>query len=187
MWRNLALAGPLCALLATTALAGCGGDGSDDTPQALEREDCAAPVVSNVVGRFLEALNRGDLEALNRIIAPPGTFEWYTVQAVRGRAPGERPQAGGRTTLIRYFARRHERGERMQLRSFQFNGSDDGLGHFQYRLLRSARDHPPAPYNGKGAVICTTGRDVIAVWSMATNRFPPLERTHQPNGVRRPH
>jgi hypothetical protein len=73
---------------------------------------------------------------------------------------------------MRYFARRHAMGERLQLRSYRFNGNTPTVGrpygNFQYRLLRRARNLPATRYQGKGAAHCHAAQpDAIIVWSMA--------------------
>ena len=96
-------------------------------------------------------------------------FQWYSTTA-----PGERLGAAAydRSTLIRYFEQRHHVGERLRLRSFQFNGNSPEAGvalygNFEYGLIRAARDLDRARYHGKGAARCRRGgRDTIFVWSM---------------------
>ena len=83
--------------------------------------------------------------------------EWYSTDA-----PGERfnEDAYDRSTLVRYFAARHARGERLVLRWFRFNGNTNGsgdpYGNFQYTLVRSADDLEPTRYHGKGQRAATT-------------------------------
>lgn len=95
---------------------------------------------------------------------------WYSTGPPGRRLRGA---ARDRSTLVAYFAARHERGERLRLRSFRFNGNaDDGrgrdaYGNFEYGLIRSADDLAPARYYGKGAARCREGRSAIWVWSMA--------------------
>jgi hypothetical protein len=62
---------------------------------------------------------------------------------------------------------RHNKRERLELLSFQYNGRSNGYVDFQYQLLRGAdvtRAPRPRTYVGKGAVSCWAGR--LAVWSM---------------------
>jgi hypothetical protein len=112
---------------------------------------------------FLTAFNRGNVQRLDHLFAAQSEFRWYSTQG-----PGARLQSAAydRGTLTSYFARRHQRGERLELRSFEFNGHSAGYGHFEYGLVRSAGDLPPTDYYGKGAAICRQTKSVIAVWSM---------------------
>jgi hypothetical protein len=129
------------------------------------RTSRAAPVeVKTLVTAFFHAFNERDTGRLDALFAPAEDFQWYSTPA-----PGERgdEEARSRSTLIAYFEERHKKGERLRLRSFQFNGNSDGYGNFQYRLVRSADDLPATQYIGKGAAYCFDGRpDVIFVWGM---------------------
>jgi hypothetical protein len=77
-----------------------------------------------------------------------------------------------RSSLVRYFLKRHARGERLTLRTFRFNGNTDApplkpYGNFVFTLTRRANDLQPTSYRGKGAAHCYSGEDAIIVWSMA--------------------
>jgi hypothetical protein len=125
---------------------------------------CTAAEVETLVRRFIDAVNAGDLRALDAVFAREPQFEWYSTDA-----PGERLHAAAydRSSLLPYFDARHALGERLKLRSFRFNGNSSGYGNFEYGLTRSAEDLPPTPYYGKGASFCYHSRsDVIFVWSM---------------------
>lgn len=128
---------------------------------------CTAKEVEALVGRFLGAFNKGDLDELDVIFAREPEFEWYSTGA-----PGERldPSARDRPSLVPYFRDRHAVREQLSLRSFAFNGNTDGrrrYGNFVYALTRSADDLAPSPYRGKGAALCYRNRsDSIFVWSM---------------------
>jgi hypothetical protein len=126
--------------------------------------------VRKLIRRFLDAFNRGKLKTLDRLFDRKPAFEWYSTSA-----PGERLHAAAyeRSTLIRYFGRRQALGERLRLRSFEFNGNTSGsgsaasYGNFEYALLRGAQDLEPSSYYGKGAAHCRRGAsDTIFVWSM---------------------
>ena len=132
---------------------------------------CSPADTRRVVAAFVGAWNRGDLAAVDRLIARPPVFKWFS-----SGAPGARIGAASanRRALLRYVAARHARHDRIRLRWFRHNGSDvrtDGrYGHFEYELERSADDWNGgaafvAP--GKGAVNCSGGRTTIAVWSMS--------------------
>lgn len=125
---------------------------------------CTGEQVHSLVRTFVSAFDAGDLAELDRLVAAEPDFQWYSTDA-----PGERFQGDAyeRSTLIPYFRTRHEAGERLILRWFQFNGYDQGYGHFEYRLTRSAASLASTRYLGKGAAICGPVRNVIAVLSMA--------------------
>jgi len=82
--------------------------------------------------------------------------------------------ATNRSTLVSYFASRHKRGERLQLRSLKINGNTIApaplgpYGNFEYGLTRRAADLAATRYYGKGAAHCyPSDQDVIFVWSMS--------------------
>jgi hypothetical protein len=124
---------------------------------------CTSDQVNRLVSDFFEAFNAGKLTELDRLFANEPEFQWYSTDA-----PGERLQgeATDRSTLVAYFNARHKSGERLTLRRFQYNGYDQGYGHFEYQLTRSADSLAGTRYEGKGAALCKPTGNVIAVWSM---------------------
>jgi hypothetical protein len=139
------------------------------SPVENEPTPCAAIEVRSLVTSFIRAFNGGDSELLDRLYAKAPDFKWYSTGG-----PGVRlaPAAMDRSSLVRYFARRHARGERLTLRTFRFNGNTNTpplkpYGNFVFTLTRRASDLRPTPYHGKGAAHCYPGDDVIIVWSMA--------------------
>jgi hypothetical protein len=123
---------------------------------------CTSQETRRAVASFIVNFNDGDLRRLNRLFSPAGLFKWYSVDGPAGRLDDA---ARDRASLIPYFASRHQRGERLSLRSFQWKGYSLGYGQFLYSLTRSAPDVGRASYFGKGAVLCLHPR-TIAVWSM---------------------
>jgi ketosteroid isomerase-like protein len=131
---------------------------------------CTPVEVSALVRSFIAAYNRGDGAVLDTLFAREPDFGWFSTTAPVARF-GE--AAKNRATLVRYFAQRHARAERLQLRSVQVNGNTVGVGiapygNFEYRLIRRANDLPPTRYHGKGAARCFSGTpDLIFIWSMS--------------------
>jgi hypothetical protein len=132
---------------------------------------CTAEEVETLVGRFVGAFGKGDVDELDGIFAHEPEFEWYSTDA-----PGERltPVANDRPSLVPYLRDRHALGEKLTLHSFTFNGNTTGTrryGNFVYTLTRRASDLDPTPYRGKGAALCYRNRsDVIFVWTMGRDR-----------------
>lgn len=151
-------------------------------------DGCRPRQVALLVSDFFDAFNRGDRERLSRLFfvseGPSPTdfsesgaypWSWYSVSLVgkEGRI------LGGFTTydqgeLLRYFGRRHERGERLRLLKVGLTGpgllgEEENVGVI-YVLTREAEDLPPGlggPEGvafGKGAV--NRGRRQIFVWGM---------------------
>jgi hypothetical protein len=129
---------------------------------SVARSQCTAQEVRSVVARFIVNFNDGDLRRVNRLFSPAGLFKWYSVSGPQGRLEDA---SMDRATLIPYLASRHRQGERLILRSFQWQGYGLGYGQFLYSLTRSARDLQAISYFGKGAVLCLHPR-TISVWSM---------------------
>ena len=151
-------------------------------------EGCHPRQVAELVISFVNAFNSGDQMSLSRIFfvsegpSPPDfadrgydPWSWYTVSKV---------EAGGKiessfvtydqNELLRYFARRHRKGERLRLLKISLTqtgllGKDDNVG-FVYVLNRTARDLEPGLggpsriASGQGAINCTNRR--IFAWRM---------------------
>jgi hypothetical protein len=140
-----------------------GGTTLSDGQGALTCEPGSA---ADTVQLFVESFNAGETGELDRLVAGPKTFLWYSTDE-----PGQRwdPQARDRSSLMSYFANRHAHDERLELTRFQFNGNWGGYGNFEFDAVRSADDGlPSTPYQGKGALDCATTPQTVAVWSMAS-------------------
>jgi hypothetical protein len=131
---------------------------------------CTAQQTRAVVVAFASAWSRGDVAAIERLVAPEPQFKW--ISAAR---PGSRfsPQAYSRASVGAYIARRAAHHDRIAIKRFQFNGSDvrddGGYGHFEFDVIRTSDDWPtgtPHLRTGKGAIVCTLPRPVLAVWSL---------------------
>ena len=155
-------AATLCAFAPATTAADRGSTGAE-RPQSASAA-CTGPQVRNVVRAFVVAFNRGSKLELDALWAREA-FRWYSVS----RNTSEHYVAYGRGKMLRYFAARHLRSERLTLTSFRFNGVGSGYGHFQYTLTRRATDIARGArerYVGKGAAACTALGPRLAVWSM---------------------
>jgi hypothetical protein len=151
-------------------------------------DGCHPRQVAELVISFVNAFNSGDQASLSRIFfvaegpSPPDfavrsydPWSWYTVGEV---------QAGGKieskfvtsdqSELLRYFAKRHRKGERLRLLKISLTqtgllGKVDNVG-FVYVLNRTARDLEPGLggpariASGQGAINCTNRR--IFAWRM---------------------
>jgi hypothetical protein len=166
----------LATLTAIAALAAAGAaGGAAEQVIVIRVKLCTPSEVRSTVSRFVTAFNAGNAAQLDRVFASERDFRWYSTDA-----PGERllPAAGDRSTLLRYFAGRHARGERLTLRSLRVNGNTvasgtlKSYGNFQYTLVREAAELAPTAYQGKGALHCYGGffPDRLIVWSMARQR-----------------
>jgi hypothetical protein len=125
---------------------------------------CARGEVGQLVRDVLGAFNRGDTVTFNVLIAQRPAFKWFSVSGSPGRRI--RSAAFDRAGLPRYMLTRHRRGERQRLVRFSFNGRRGAHAHFDFSVIRSARDHPPKRVTGKGAVDCTLEPPRVAVWSL---------------------
>lgn len=141
---------------------------------ATTTSQCTPDNVHQVVDRFIEAFNRGDVAQLDQLFARDGEgFHWYSTDA-----PGQRlnAEASNRDSLMAYFAARHLQHERLALNSLDItytNGLDAG---FWFRLTRSADDGlPPTRYNGKGGVQCMFTPSSLTTWAMDPHPWSPIE------------
>jgi hypothetical protein len=152
-------------------------------------EGCRPKEAAQVVGGFVDAFNAGDQERLSRTFfiaegPSPSEFSeegyypwsWYSVSQIGegGRIDGGFV-AHEEELLMRYFARRHERGERMQLLKVSLThagilGNDANVGLISI-LTRDAEDLEKAGFGGpdhvayaRGALNCEGGW--IFSWTM---------------------
>ena len=121
-----------------------------------------------VVG-FLDAYNAGAPDLTDRFIAPTDQFQWY---GAPGRQVPDDPAASDRRTLPAYFAAQHAKGDRLELKTFSYNGISynasipGGDANFSYTLVHSVGGGTPHDAPGKGVVACTSGK--IAVWRISS-------------------
>jgi hypothetical protein len=125
---------------------------------------CSRGEVRILVGAVLSAFNRGDTLTFNSLIAQRPAFKWFSVSG----APGRRIRAAAfdRAGLPHYVLSRHRQGERQRLVRFRFNGRGAVHAHFDFSVIRSARDHPAEGVTGKGSIDCTLRPPRVAVWSL---------------------
>ncbi len=152
-------------------LAGCqvpgASSGSAGTPNP-----CTAPAAHDVVDRFIDAFNRGDIAQLDQLFSAQ-QFDAYSTDA-----PGQRfnAQAQDRGTLMAYFMARHQQHEHLALISMDITYTDSRDVGFWFRVTRSADDGlPPTRYNGKGGVQCATMPTSLVVWAMDPSPWSPIE------------
>ncbi len=157
----------VAALIA--AVASAASSRPSTTPAEREPAFCRAKDVKAVVDDFIAAFNRGDRRELGFLWVPI-RFQWYAVSGA-GRGGDLRNHTEyERRSLLRYFAERHERGERLQLARFRYLGFSAAWGHFAFSLRRRAGDIDGgrwASYRGMGAVSCLRGPSGLASWTMA--------------------
>jgi hypothetical protein len=155
MVRPLIVSAALGSIVAVLATPAGGADPKDA---------CSRGEVKALVRAVLIAFNRGDAFTFNGLIAQRPAFKWFSV----GGAPGRRIRSAAfdRAGLSRYVLSRHRQGERQRLVRFRFNGKGAVHAHFDFSVIRSARDHRAERVTGKGAVDCTLRPPRIAVWSL---------------------
>jgi hypothetical protein len=153
-------------------LAGCQGVAGATSGSSGTSNPCTATDVHQVVNRFIDAFNRGDLAQLDHLVSDQ-LFSWYSTDA-----PGQRfnAEAEDRGTLMAYFAARHQQHERLTLNSLDVGFTNDRAGGFAFSVTRSADDGlPPTRYGGKGEVQCAIKPISLSVWSMARWPWSPIE------------
>lgn len=151
-------------------------------------DGCEPRRAALLVSEFVDAFNRGDETDLSRIFfisegpSPPDfsdssiyPWSWYSVSEIgnRGRI-SEGFTTYDQRDLLRYFARRHGRGERLRLLKVGLTGlgmlGERGNVGFVFVLTRKADDleagmgGPDGVAVGKGAMNCSSRR--IFAWSM---------------------
>ena len=139
-------------------------------PSRAATGPCTAQQTRAVVVAFARAWSQGDASAVNRLVAPEPQFKWISFGP-----PGSRfgARAFARGSLRSYVAARATRHDRLEIKRVRFNGSDvradGGYGHFELDAVRWSDDWPtgePHRRPGKGAIVCTLSRPLLAVWSL---------------------
>jgi hypothetical protein len=151
-------------------------------------DGCSTRQIAELAIDFVDAFNRGDQELLSRLFfvsegpSPPDFSEagyypwsWYSVSEVGREGRIENGFVTyNQSELLRYFAERHEQGERLGL--IKVSSTQGGLLEEEnnvgivYVLTRDAADLAPGLGGpdrvafGKGAVNCESRR--IFAWSM---------------------
>jgi hypothetical protein len=166
MRKRLALA--LVSGFGALTLAGCAAPAASSSSTTT---GCTPGLVREIVPRFIDAFNRGDLTQLDRLVAD-ANFSWYATNA-----PGERLNAAAqdRNTLIDYFAMRHRVHERLDLTALNITYVNEADGGFWFILTRSADDLAPTRYSGKGEIQCSVMPASISVWAMDAYPWSPIE------------
>lgn len=154
----------MCAALLCVTLIGYATGRSDAAPPT-DTSPCSKRVTVEAFDAFIGAFNRGDGEALDALFAEQPEFEWYS-----SPRPGRRlgRAAKNRDTLVAYFASRHEKKDRMHLRSFHFTGNSPHYSNFWFQTARRAVGFRGGEWyrtGGKGAAICVDGQAQIIVMS----------------------
>lgn len=153
--RAFAIAGLMVVL--TTAAA-------SPLPVRADPSKCSRVDARALVKNFISAYDRGDLLHLDGMWAKGSEFKWYSVGPT-----AERPDSRDRSTLISYFAQRHDYGDDLRLIDLRIARKRGWHGgwDFSYELFR-ATDDPilirEGYFNGKGAA---TKACLLFVWAMA--------------------
>jgi hypothetical protein len=126
---------------------------------------------------FIDAFNRGDASALDRVIAEEPHFQWFSSTEGHGqRARAFTPR--GRAATLRYLATRSKAGERMHLVQVKvthvmprawFPSITDDVSGVEYSVSLDAPDFAALSgrnrlATGKGGFGCSDGR--LLAWSM---------------------
>jgi hypothetical protein len=176
----------------TAALTGCSSHGRAPAPPSyrpkivVTRDDHALPARCSVrrttsrVVDFIDAFNRGDAGRLDRSIADPQHFRWYSVDVghgTRSRAFAARD----RGAALRYLASRSKAGERMRLVQLMVRRIPDELAGVEFEVTLDAPHFTSFPgrnrlAGGKGAFGCSDGRLVMWVVGLDTSDRAPIRQ-----------
>ena len=151
--------------------------GADSSSVTAAPGPCTAAETRAVVFAFARAWTTGNVAEANRLVVPEPHFRWLGAGPPGGRSGA---RAIDRFSLGAFIRARHKHHERLTIKTFKFHGSDlrgkegdlrgiEGLGHFEFTAVRLSDDQPSGadPLRpGKGSIICTLARPMIAVWSV---------------------
>ena len=165
LWR-VVVSGSLLGLLAGCQVAATSGSPANSN-------QCTPQGVHQVVQRFIDAFNRGDIAQLDSLVSQQPQFVWYATDA-----PGQRlnAEAYDRENLMAYFAARHRQHEHLVLNSLDVTFTNASRGGLWAHLTRSADDGmPPTRYVSKGEIQCSTMPSSLTVWAMGRSPWSPIE------------
>jgi hypothetical protein len=161
---------------------------------------------------FEAAFNRGDQRALDSLVADAGHFQWYSVSDAgtrRERGYGAEGKTSarevsppdGRPRLLRDFAERHRRGERMQFLQIQviripprgwFPSISQEVAGIEFTIMRDGPDFTALGGSnrlgsGKAGFGCSDGRLLALSMGLQAAHAPhPLEQWLCRKGTRKP-
>ncbi len=161
----------LASSLVLVFVAGCQGLAGATSGSPGTANPCSTNDVRQVVVRFIDAFNRGDIAQLDQLV-----YQRFSLYATN--APGERlnPQAHDRNNLMAYFAARHQQHEHLALISMDLTYTNSSEAGFWFRVMRSADDGlPPTRYSGKGGVQCAAMPISLTIWAMSPEPWSPIE------------
>ncbi len=134
---------------------------------------CGAARVTQIVGDFLAAFNRGDQAALAPFFPEQGfdpadprnvdRLEVFSLDAANPSVGIDHLNLHTRTTLLAYFAERQRQHEQIRLLDLQPLAPQGLIVGFGFTLSRQADDLPTRTFPGKGEINCAHG--TIIVWN----------------------
>lgn len=117
---------------------------------------CSEAVTNGVVRSVVRAFNAGDTATLDRLIAQPPRFRWFSAPGPQARF---NTNAFRRSTLPEYVRGRHRHKERLTIVRLA------GLV-----VARHADDYPRRVVDVKRTVDCTPGKPpALIVWSVGSD------------------
>src|SRR6266849_4827556 len=112
--RLLGFAAAVCVILAAALMSATASSRATEFDRRGHvAASCASSASRTFIASFLGAFNRGDLRALDRLVAQRPRFKFYVVSGESGAKV--RLAAANRSRLISYFASRHNFAERLLL------------------------------------------------------------------------
>jgi hypothetical protein len=140
------------------------GAASPSAPASLSCDDrYTAEATGLIITAFLDAYNAGAPDITDRFLAAAGEFQWH---GAPGRQYPDDPASKDRGTLPAYFAARHAKGDRLELKNFNYVGVKSGVVNFGYTLTHTVAGGTAREAPGKGALSCASGK--IMVWRIST-------------------
>jgi len=170
----LSMSRGLCRIVAGGSLFGllAGCQVTATSGSLANPNQCTPQGAREVVERFIDAFNRGNIAQLDRLVSRQ-QFVWYATDA-----PGQRfnAEAENRENLMAYFAARHGQHEHLVLNSLDVTFTNATKAGLWAHLTRSADDGlPPTRYVSKGEVQCSTVPSSLTVWAMGRSPWSPIE------------
>jgi len=156
---------------------------------------CTTAEVEVFLGRFLDAFNRGDIDALHTFfplvaaptVAPglPGgdysgeKFVWYSMTDERLDFSNRHFVTFDLPALWTYFAERHAHQERLRLATLRVGRQDAIVANLEVNFYRSADDlppdagFPPGQATGKAVINCRYQKILVMSLGQGSGRGTP--------------
>lgn len=133
---------------------------------AAERKPCRGAFVENSVAGFFQAVNHGDADAIETVVATGSRLRVYSQTQRYGTGTGGFFSSRDRGEVVSHLVERQSKGDRYRARELDPNGYDRAfeICNLGFVVERRIGGGPWKPFVGKGALDWPSG--AISVWNV---------------------